>query len=283
MSEEIYRVLVSGIDKNAPISVHLCDYPVCGESYIDPALEKNMDIALDIVTLGRAARNTAGIKNRQPIGLMYVSCGKGELPEEFKKIILDELNIKEILFMDNADGFSSYKFKPQLKTVGPKYGSLLPKINEALQKGDGNMFMDELNKTGEISFMASGEKVILTNEDLLIEASHKEGYAIESGKGMTVVLHTVLTEPLIEEGYVRELISKIQTMRKEAGFEVTDRITVSFSEETGDVIQGVFERNAEEIKNEVLADDICPGADGRGHVKQWNVNGREVTLGVVKL
>jgi len=277
MAEEVYLNLIKCVDRNAPESVHLCDFPEPDGSYIDENLETNMNIALDIVTLGRAARNTAAIKTRQPVGQMYVKC-EIQPEQDFYPIILDELNVKEITFTDDVDGYTSYKFKPQLKNVGPKYGKSMPKINELLQSGDGNSYMNQLNENGELVLLIGDEKIHLISDDLIIESSQKEGFVAETGGSTTVVISTGLTEELIEEGFVRELISKIQTMRKEADFEVLDRIKVSFREEDGDTISKIFEKNSDEIKKEVLADEILTEPDG--YVKKWNVNGREVTLGV---
>jgi len=279
IADDVYRNIVTVIDKSAPISVHLCDFPAADDNFIDAELEKNMDLTLGIVTIGRAARNTAAIKTRQPVGLMYVKAE--ERPAEgFIEIIRDELNVKEIVFTDDTDGYTSYKFKPQLKTVGPKYGKLMPKINEALQNGDGNLFMRELNEKNGLALNIDGEDVFLTNDDLLIESAQKDGFTAETAGGTTVVLNTVLSGELIEEGFVRELVSKFQTMRKEAGFEVMDRITAGFAEESGNTIKKIIDKNAAEIKKEVLADEIKNEPDG--YVKKWTVNGVAVTLGVKK-
>ena len=278
MTEEIYLNLVKSIDKDAPESIHLCDYPVADETYIDKELEKNMDEVLKIVVIGRACRNAANIKNRQPIGKMYVKA-PFEVPEFFKEIIEDELNVKAVEFTDDVRAYSSYSFKPQLKTVGPKYGKLLGQIRQALSAIDGNAAMDELNANGMLTFDFGGEKVELTKDDLLIDIAQTEGFESASDNGVTVVLDTNLSPELIEEGFVRELISKIQTMRKEAGFEVMDKITVS--SEGNDKIAALLDKNSDTVKAEVLATDIISG-EIKGYSKEWNINGETVTLGVSK-
>lgn len=278
MTEEIYLNLVKSIDKDAPESIHLCDYPVADETYIDKELEKNMDEVLKIVVIGRACRNAANIKNRQPIGKMYVKA-PFEVPEFFKEIIEDELNVKAVEFTDDVRAYSSYSFKPQLKTVGPKYGKLLGQIRQALSAIDGNAAMDELNANGMLTFDFGGEKVELTKDDLLIDIAQTEGFESASDNGVTVVLDTNLSPELIEEGFVRELISKIQTMRKEAGFEVMDKITVS--SEGNDKIAALLDENSDTVKAEVLATDIISG-EIKGYSKEWNINGETVTLGVSK-
>ncbi len=275
MAESIYSNLVANIDKDAPISVHLCDFPVADESMIDLDLEKNMSAAYDMVVAGRAARNTANIKNRQPIGLMYAQ-SEVVLPEMFKTIVAEELNIKAVEFTDDVGGFTSYKFKPQLKTLGPKYGKILPKISEKLNTSDGNELMDAFNK-GNVTFDIDGTEVVLTLDDVLVETLQKEGFASEKGKMCTVVIDTNLTPELIEEGFVREVISKIQTMRKEADFEVLDKIT--FYYESGEKLSGIMEKNADEIKTETLSVEIKSEAP-QGFVKKWNINGEDAVFGV---
>lgn len=280
MTEEIYLNLVKSIDKSAPESIHLCDFPAVNEEWIDSELEKNMDEVLKTVVIGRACRNAANIKNRQPIGTMYVKA-PFELSEFFTAIIRDELNVKKVEFTDDVRAYSSYSFKPQLKTVGPKYGKLLGQIRQALAKIDGNAAMDELNEKGQLVFDFGGEKVELCKDDLLIEIAQTEGYESASDYGVTVVLDTKLSDELIEEGFVRELISKIQTMRKEAGFEVMDKITVYA--EGNERIADVLGKNRSEVMAEVLADGIVLSAVGTGggaYVKEWNINGENVTLGV---
>ena len=278
MTEEIYQNIVRSIDKSAPESIHLCDFPEADESYIDADLEKNMDEVLKIVVAGRACRNAANIKNRQPIGTMYVKA-PFEVAEFFKEIIEDELNVKIVEFTDDVRAYSSYSFKPQLKTVGPKYGKLLGKIRQALSEVDGNKAMDELNANGALVFDFDGERVELTKDDLLIDIAQTEGFETVSDSGVTVVLDTNLSDELIEEGFIRELISKIQTMRKEAGFEVMDRITVYAK--GNDKIAGLLDRNSEQVKAEVLADDIVTGSTD-GYAKEWNINGEKVELGVLR-
>ena len=276
MTEEIYLNLVKSIDANAPESIHLCDFPEAKEEWIDSELEKNMDEVLKTVVIGRACRNAANIKNRQPIGTMYVKA-PFELSEFFTAVIRDELNVKKVEFTDDVRAYSSYSFKPQLKTVGPKYGKLLGQIKQALSEIDGNAAMDELNEKGQLVFDFGGEKAELGKEDLLIEIAQTEGYESASDYGVTVVLDTRLSEELIEEGFVRELISKIQTMRKEAGFEVMDKITVYA--EGNNRIAALLNKNADDVKAEVLATAI-ELEKTEGYVKEWNINGENVTLGV---
>ncbi len=278
MAEEIYLNLVKSVDNNAPESVHLCDFPKAEESFIDAELEKDMDAVLKVVVMGRAARNTANIKNRQPIGKMYVKANFS-LTEFYTDIIKDELNVKSVEFTDDVREFTSYSFKPQLKTVGPKYGKLLGGIQKELAALDGNAAMDELNAGRPVTFEVNGEKVELNKEDLLIEMVKKEGYVSENDNTVTVVLDTNLSEELIEEGFVREIISKIQTMRKEAGFEVMDRIVVYAKD--SDKIADILNRNKETLMSEVLADDCIIGQTD-GYEKSWNLNGENVTLAVKK-
>ncbi|MBQ3022249.1 MAG: isoleucine--tRNA ligase [Clostridia bacterium] len=277
MAEEIYRNLVCSIDKDAPISVHLCDYPVFDESKIDLALEKSMEEVLDIVVLGRAARNASAIKNRQPIGKMYIKA-EGTLDSFYTEIIADELNVKEVLFTDDVRECTTYNFKPQLKTVGPKYGKVLGGIREYLSNVDGNAAMDELEANGNIKFEVNGESVVLEKDDLLIESAQVEGFASESDFGITVVLDTRLSDELIEEGFVREIISKIQTMRKDSGFEVMDNINIYIS--GNEKISAIVDKNADEIKEDVLALDIKQGDCANS--KEWNINGEKVKIGVEK-
>ena len=279
MTEEIYRNLVCSIDKTAPISVHLCNFPEYEESFIDKDLEKHMDEVLHIVVLGRAARNTANIKQRQPIGCMYVKAETAELPEFFKEIIESELNVKEVRFTTDVRDFTAYTFKPQLKTLGRRFGSRLNALKAVLAILDGNAAMDALNANGKMTVTVEGVEEELATEDLLIEAAQKEGYVSESDYGVTVVLDTNLTPELIEEGYVRELISKVQTMRKEAGFEVMDHITVYVQGNA--MLEELFTKNCAEIQKIVLADALVTGSmDGTS--KEWNLNGEDVTLGVKK-
>lgn len=279
MTEDIYQNLVVSIDKNAPQSIHFCDYPVCEESFIDKKLEEDMEEVLDIVVLGRACRNTANIKNRQPIGTMYVKADK-ELSKFYQEIIEDELNVKAVAFTNDVRNFTSYSFKPQLKTLGPKYGKQLGEIRSMLAGLNGNEAMDELNTTGTLKLSISIGEIVLEKEDLLIEAAQTEGYVSDSDHGVTVVLDINLTEELIEEGYVREIISKIQTMRKDAGFEVMDHIRVSAT--NNEKIITILGKNVDVIQSEVLCDDVVlTGVSG--YTKEWNINGENVVLGVEKL
>ncbi len=278
MTEDIYQNLVRSIDKNAPESVHLCDFPAVDEAQIDKQLEADMDEVLNVVVLGRAARNTANLKNRQPIGKMYVKAE--EKPGQFYvEIIEDELNVKSVEFVDDARSFTSYSFKPQLKTVGPKYGKQLGSIRKALSEIDGNAAMDTLKAEGALKFDFGGQEVILTEEDLLIDMAQTEGYVSESDKNIIVALDTNLTPELVEEGFVREVISKIQTMRKEAGFEVTDHINIY--QDANDKIAEILVKHADAIKSEVLAENIAVGQMG-GYAKEWNINGEKGMLGVEK-
>ena len=278
MTEEIYLNIVAGIDKTAPESIHLCDFPVANEAYIDKELEANMDEVLRIVVVGRACRNAANIKNRQPIGKMYVKA-EAELSDFYKEIIEDELNVKEVEFTNDVRAYSSYSFKPQLKTVGPKYGRLLGKIKQALSEVDGNTAMDELTEKGQLTFDFDGETVELTKDDLLIEIAQTEGFESGNDGDITVVLDTNLTPELVEEGFMREIISKIQTMRKEAGFEVMDKITVY--SDGNDKIAELISKNEDTVKNDVLATEIVTGKI-EGYSKEWNINGENVTFGVKK-
>ena len=278
MTEQIYQNIVRKVDGNAPESVHLCDFPGVNESWIDTELESDMDEVLKVVVMGRAARNAANIKNRQPIARMYVKADH-ELSRFYVQIIEEELNVKQVIFSDDVREFTSYTFKPQLKTVGPKYGKLLNRIRSTLTDIDGSAAMDTLNEKGQLTFDYDGQEVVLTKDDLLIDVSQKDGYVTEEDNYVTVVLDTNLTPELIEEGFVRELISKIQTMRKEAGFEVMDHISVF--QDGNDRIAGLIKEHADEIKTEVMADHISIGAMS-GFVKEWNINGENVMLGVEK-
>jgi len=278
MTEEIYQNLVRSVDKNAPESIHLTDFPTVNEEFIDKDLEISMDEVLDIVVLGRAARNSANIKNRQPIGNMYVKA-ETVLDPFYVEIIEDELNVKAVEFKDDVEEFVSYSFKPQLKTVGPKYGKLLGKIKEALASLDGHAAMKSLNDTGSVDFEFDGEKVSLGREDLLIETAKNDDFVTEADNKTTVVLDIRLSEELIEEGFVRELISKVQTMRKEAGFEVVDHILLS---QTGNErIAEIIKKNEAVIKNDTLADEIVY-SNVEGYTKDWNLNGENTSLGVSK-
>ena len=279
MTEDIYQNLVRSVDKDAPESIHLCDFPTVNEAWIDKDLEADMKELLEIVVLGRACRNTANIKNRQPIGTMYVKAEK-KMGEFYTDIIADELNVKEVKFADDVESFISYSFKPQLRTVGPKYGKLLGGIRQALTDINGTAAMNELRTNGVLKLDINGHDVELTEEDLLIETAQTEGYVSESDGETSVVLDTNLTPELIEEGFVREIISKIQTMRKEAGFEVMDKIVVYAH--GNDKIQEVMKAHEDEIKSEVLADEMVFGQTD-GYVKEWNINKEAVTMGVKKL
>ena len=279
MTEDIYQNLVRSVDKDAPESIHLCDFPTVNEAWIDKDLEADMKELLEIVVLGRACRNTVNIKNRQPIGTMYVKAEK-KMSEFYTDIIADELNVKEVKFADDVESFISYSFKPQLRTVGPKYGKLLGGIRQALTDINGTAAMNELRTNGVLKLDINGNDVELTEEDLLIETAQTEGYVSESDGETSVVLDTNLTPELIEEGFVREIISKIQTMRKEAGFEVMDKIVVYAH--GNDKIQDVMKTHEDEIKSEVLADEMVLG-ETDGYVKEWNINKEAVTMGVKKL
>ena len=278
MTEEIYQNLVRSIDPTAPESIHLCDFPAVQESEINKELESNMEQVLKLVVMGRACRNTANIKNRQPIGKMFVKADF-ELPAFYQDIVTDELNVKEMEFTKDVRAFTSYTFKPQLKTVGPKYGKMLGGIKAALESLDGNAAMDELNATDALKLDVNGQEITLFREDLLIETAQTEGYVSEQDNGVTVVLDTNLTEELLEEGFVREIISKVQTMRKEAGFEVMDKIGITY-EGTGRA-EEIFARNADTIGEETLALSVEKAAPA-GYVKEWKINGEDVVLGVEK-
>ena len=278
ITESIYQNLVRSVDKSAKESIHLCDFPKVEESYIDKELEKYMDEVLDIVVLGRAARNAANIKNRQPLANMYVKAAT--LPKFYADIVKEELNVKNIEFREDVDSFVSYVFKPQLKTVGPKYGKLLGGIKEYLSNLDGSKAMAELNSNGSLKFEVNSETVELGKDDLLIDTVKSEHYISESDAKVSVVLDIYLTEELIEEGFVREVISKIQTMRKEAGFEVMDHIVISVSD--NDKLINIINNNKNTLKSETLADDVLYTHEG-AYSKEWNLNGENVTLGVKKV
>ena len=279
MTEDIYQNLVRSIDKDAPESIHLCDFPESNDAWIDTELEENMEDLLKVVVMGRACRNAANIKNRQPIGKMFVKA-PFQLSDFYKEIIEDELNVKKMSFTDDVRDFTSYSFKPQLKTVGPKYGKHLNSIRTALSSIDGNAAMDELKAGGELKLDIDGQEIVLLESDLLIDTAQMEGYVSESDNDITVVLDTNLTPELIEEGFVREIISKVQTMRKEAGFEVMDKIRISL---TGNqVIEGIFRAHEADIKAEVLAEDVNYN-EVSGYTKDWKINSESVTLGVEKI
>ena len=278
MTEEIYQNLVRSVDQNAPESIHLCMFPEVNEDQIDTELEQNMDHVLKLVVMGRACRNTSNIKNRQPIGQMFVKAAF-DLPEFYQDIVADELNVKNVKFTDDVRDFTSYSFKPQLKTVGPKYGKMLGGIKAALDHADGNSAMDEINETGALKLDVSGQEITLFKEDLLIDTAQIEGYVSENDNGITVVLDTNLTPELLEEGFVREIISKVQTMRKEADFEVMDRIKVTYN--GSEKAEKIFAEHSDEIGGEVLADKVVK-AEPAGYVKEWKINGEAVTMGVEK-
>ena len=277
MSETMYQNMVRTVDKSAPESIHLCDWPHKDESFIDPELEANMAAVLDIVVLGRSARNAANIKNRQPVASMYVQ-GKA-LPDMYVSIIADELNVKEVRFVDDASSFISYRVKPQLKTLGPRYGKLLPKINQYLAgEGVGNAVVAAHNRGESYKFDIDGTEISLAAEDVLVSTEENAGFVTVTEHDLSVVLDTNLTPELIEEGFVREIVSKVQTMRKEAGFEVTDHIVLSHHGNS--LIESIFAKHGAEIAADTLADSIKLGS--AGYVKDWEINGESVTLGVEK-
>ena len=279
MTESIYQNLVCNLDSKAPESIHLCDFPKVKEEWIDKELETQMKQLLDIVVLGRACRNTANIKNRQPIGKMYVKA-EGELSDFYKEIIADELNVKEVVFTNDTKEFTTYQFKPQLRTLGRRFGSRLNELKEVLAGLDGNATMDALNASGEVTVTVGGVDEVLATEDLLVETAQMDGYVSEEDHGITVVLDTNLTPELIEEGFVREVISKIQTMRKDAGFEVVDHIRVY--EQGNDKIKEIIKTNESQIKADVLADEVILDKT-EGYTADWKINGEAVTLGVAKV
>ncbi|CDD46372.1 isoleucine--tRNA ligase [Firmicutes bacterium CAG:534] len=279
MTEEIYQNMVRSVDQNAPESIHLCDFPVSKKEWIDKKLEENMEEALDIVVMGRAARNAANIKNRQPIGVMYVKAAH-TLSDYFKDIIEEEMNVKDVVFKDDVSDLTSYSFKPQLRTVGPKYGKQLGGIKKYLEEVDGTKAMKQLKEEGAIRFTVDGSEISLAEEDLLIDVAQKEGFVTEADNYVTVVLDTNLTPELIEEGFVFEVISKIQTMRKDAGFEVMDHIRVSLA--GNEKLAEIVKKNREAIAAKVLADEILTDIS-LAVSKEWNVNGEKVTIGVEKV
>ena len=279
MTEEIYQNLVRSVDASQPESIHLCDFPKVEEEHVDKKLEADMDIVLKAVVMGRACRNTANIKNRQPVNTMFVKA-EYELTDFYKDIIADELNVKKVVFTNDVGEFTSYTFKPQLRTVGPKYGKQLGAIKKYLEELDGNAAMDTLQKDGALKFTAGDVEVSLTEEDLLIEMTQKEGYVTEADNSMTVVLDTNLTPELIEEGFVLELISKIQTMRKDAGFEVTDHIRVAFAD--NEKIEEIAKKHEKEIAGKVLAEELTVKNE-LSVAKEWNVNGENVKISVERV
>ena len=279
MTEDIYRNLVCSIDPSAPESVHLCDFPEVDEAHIDKQLEADMEVVLEAVVIGRACRNTANIKNRQPIGKMYIKAGK-ELSDFYVNIIRDELNVKEAELTDDVSKLTTYSFKPQLKTLGRRFGKKINDVRQILAELDGQAAMAELNEKGTLTIQVDGQDEALEKDDLLIEATQMEGYVSDTDRGITVVLDTNLTPELLEEGFVREIISKVQTMRKDAGFEVMDHIRVSMQD--NDKVQQVISSNEAQIKSEVLADEVAYNG-AKGFTKEWSINGEKVTLGVEKL
>ena len=279
MTEDIYQNLVRSIDKTAPESIHLCDFPVANEAWINKELEDDMEDVMNVVVIGRACRNAANIKNRQPIGNMFIKA-PWTLGGFYVDIIKDELNVKNVEFKDDVRAYTSYTFKPQLKTLGPKYGKILNDIRKALAELDGNAAMEQLNNLGYLKLNVAGQEIDLEKDDLLIDMAQTEGYVADSYAQITVVLETTLTPELVEEGFVREIISKVQQMRKEAGFEVMDKIAVYL--EGNDKLEEIVRKNEELIKSEVLADEA--GYDSvKGFTKEWNINGESVTMGVEKL
>ena len=277
MAEQVYQNLVKSVDETAPTSVHLCDFPVCDESMINAELEKYMGEVLDIVVLGRSCRNESNIKNRQPIGTLYVGATE-VLPQEFIEIVAEELNVKHVEFTTEAADFISYSFKPQMRTLGPKYGKMLNAIRTALAELDGNAAMVELNENGVLKLSIEGQDIELTKEDLLISTAQKEGYAAATDKGYTVAIDTNLTPELLEEGFVREIISKIQTMRKEANFEVQDHILIAYT--GSEKATAIMSKNADHIASEVLGNSATEGTLEGGFTKEWKINGEDLTLTV---
>ena len=279
MTEDIYRNLVCSIDSTAPESIHLCDFPEVNEEMIDTQLEADMETVLEAVVIGRACRNTANIKNRQPIGKMFVKAD-AELSEFYMDIIKEELNVKEAVLTSDVSELTTYSFKPQLKTLGRRFGKQINTVKEILAGLDGQKAMAEINEKGTLTITVEGNEEVLEKDDLLIEAAQMEGYISDTDHGITVVLDTNLTPELIEEGFVREVISKIQTMRKDAGFEVMDHISISMQD--NDKVKEIISRNEAEIKSEVLAESVVYDT-AKGFTKEWSINGENVTLGVEKL
>jgi isoleucyl-tRNA synthetase len=277
ISEEIYGNLVRSVDASAPESVHLCDWPAYREEWVDADLEANMDLVLKVVVEGRSARNTSGMKNRQPLAMMYVKAEE-TLPEEYLEIIKDELNVKAVSFTDDVEAFTTYTFKPQLRTLGKKYGKLVPAIGAYLKEVDGSAFMAELKANGKAVFTLEGEEIVLEMDDVLYDTAQKGGFVSSTNNNLTVVLDTNLTDELVEEGFVREIISKVQTMRKEADFNVTDRIKVYHDGNA--TIAEILAAN--DITGDVLAVEVVAGAGGELS-KEWNINGEKVTLGVARV
>ncbi len=276
ITESIYRNLVCSVDSSAPISVHLCDFPVANEAYIDAELEAEMELVLEIVVLGRAARNASNIKNRQPIGNMYVKADR-QLDDFFKEIVASELNLKAVSFKDDMEEYLSYSFKPQFKVLGPKVGKQIGEVKAALAAINGHAAKAELESTGKLKLALKSGEVELTAEDVDITMSQTEGFATQRYGNVTIALETTLSQELIEEGFVREIISKLQTMRKENGFEVVDHIAVYAA--GNDKLTDIMSRNEDLLKKVVLADSITYG-NTDGFVKEWNINGEDITLAV---
>ena len=277
IAEEIYGNLVKKVDANAPESVHLCDWPAYHAEWVNADLEANMDFVLKVVVEGRAARNASAMKNRQPLAMMYVKAER-KLPAEYCNIVREELNVKALSFTDDVTAFTTYTFKPQLRTLGKKYGKLLPAITEYLKAVDGNAFMAELKANGKAVFTVEGNEVVLETEDVLVETAEKDGFVSSGDSSLTVVLDTNLTPQLVEEGFVREIISKVQTMRKEANFKVTDRIRV-YHDGNAKIAEILA---ANDIRGDVLAEEVVAGKGGELS-KEWNINGEAVTLGVARV
>ena len=277
ITEEIYGNLVKKVDASAPESVHLCDWPAYHAEWVDADLEENMDFVLKVVVEGRAARNASAMKNRQPLAMMYVKAAQS-LPAEYCDIIKDELNVKAVSFTDDVEAFTTYTFKPQLRTLGKKYGKLVPAIGAYLKEVEGNSFMAQLKADGKVSFTVDGSEVVLEMDDVLVDTAEKDGFVSSGDNNLTVVLDTNLTPELVEEGFVREIVSKVQTMRKEADFNVTDRIRVYYDGNAK--IAEILAAN--DIKGDVLAVEVVAGKGGELS-KEWNINGEKVTLGVARV
>ena len=279
IAEEIYRNLVCSLDQNAPESVHLCAFPAANTAWVDKALEEDMEYLLKAVALGRACRNEANIKNRQPLQTLYIS-GAKILPELFCRELEEELNVKEVKFTDDSSDFITYTFKPQLRTVGPKYGKLVGGINRCLAAADGSALMKELTANGAIVLSVDGTEVSLTQEDLLITPANKSGFTAQSEAGITVVLDTNITDALRREGYMRELVSKIQTMRKEIGLEVTDHIRLTLTAEQP--LVSIAEEFSKDIQADCLADVLLFGEAGACS-KEWDINDLRCVISIQKV
>ncbi len=277
MSEAVYQNIVRPFFAQAPVSVHLCDFPACDESFIDEQMEKDMQKVLDVVVLGRASRAASSLKNRQPLLALYVTCD--ELPKEYCRIIAEELNVKDVRFTDDASAYTTYNVKPQLRTLGPKYGKLIGRIGEYLKNCDGNEVVGRFKKNEPFRFTLNGTQIEINECDALYELTEKPGFVAQTDRGLTTVMDTNLTPELIDEGFVRELVSKVQTMRKEAGFNVTDHIAV-FHFGNGR-IAALLEKYGDAVRQGTLADGIFEGAEG--YAKEWNINGETVTLGVKRV